>query len=66
MILYKVNKLGGVEIEHQVMGTKIVGKRFVQIDLSPEEIIDFLEDDRDGDFLYRYLVSLTKHYKRND
>lgn len=71
MRLHRVNRLGEVEIEHQTFGTTIVGKRYVQIDISPEEIVDYVDEELSDSgmalgWLMSYVKSLTKHYKKND
>lgn len=63
MRLHKINRKGEVEIIDLPFGSKIVGSRFIQIDISPEELLDAWEDIYN---MHGYLTKLTALYKKND
>lgn len=65
MRLRVVNADGSASVYEKPFGTKIVGQRYNRIDLNPEEIMKFMEDDYHGPDLYQYLYSLTKQYKKS-
>jgi hypothetical protein len=46
-------------------GKKLVGKRLVSIEISPEELLEYWKYWGEKKTL-SYLTSLTKQYKRND
>jgi len=56
MIVKYLNKAGNVEIEYRVLGSKLVGRRFLEISISPEELIEAWDEK---DKLYNYLKRLT-------
>lgn len=51
--------------EIKEMGSKIVGKKYIAIHLSPEEVLEYWKWWGEKKTL-TYLTSLTKHYKLND
>lgn len=55
----------GNTLELVEMGKKLVGRRFVSIELSPEEVLEYWKywgEKR----TCSYLKMLTGHYKKND
>lgn len=55
----------GEKLYIRKMGSRVVGQRFVEICLGPEEILEAIEE-KGIDTVLKYLVRLTKTYKRND
>lgn len=66
MILKYLNKTGNVEIDYMEFGAKLVGKRFIEISISPEEIIGYNSEVDSERVTMDYIRKLTRHYKKND
>lgn len=55
----------GTEWIYKPMGSRLVGKRYVEIMIDPIEWWEYAQE-AGVDKAYKYTYNLTKHYKQND